>query len=146
MLIKALSDYYDLLAAEGKIIPDGYSNVNIHYLVVLNEEGKIEKIINWQINKPIKMKDKVKDKWVPRIEEMPQRTEKPGIDSNIIEHRPLYIFGLNWDDGKLTPDDRTGKAKKSHEAFVKSNLEFLEGIDSPVVNAYRNFITSVMTR
>ena len=41
MLIKALSDYYDLLAAEGKIIPDGYSNVNIHYLVVLNEEGKI---------------------------------------------------------------------------------------------------------
>ena len=140
MLIKALSDYYDLLAAEGKIIPDGYSNVNIHYLVVLNEEGKIEKIINWQINKPIKMKDKVKDKWVPRIEEMPQRTEKPGIDSNIIEHRPLYIFGLNWDDGKLTPYDRTGKAKKSHEAFVKSNLEFLEGIDSPVVNAYRNFI------
>lgn len=65
MLIKALSDYYDLLAAEGKIIPDGYSNVNIHYLVVLNEEGKIEKIINWQINKPIKMKDKVKDMFKP---------------------------------------------------------------------------------
>lgn len=71
---------------------------------------------------------------------MPQRTEKPGIDSNIVEHRPLYIFGLNLDGERLTPDDRTGKARKSHEAFVKSNLEFMEGIDSPVVNAYRNFL------
>ena len=71
---------------------------------------------------------------------MPQRTEKTGIDSNIIEHRPLYIFGLNMDGERLTPDDRTGKARKSHEAFVTSNLEFLEGIDSPVANAYRNFL------
>ena len=33
MLIKALSDYYDVLATEGKILPDGYSNVNVHYLM-----------------------------------------------------------------------------------------------------------------
>ena len=141
MLIKALSDYYDILEAEGKILPDGYSNVNIHYLIALNEKGKIEEIINWQINDSIKTdKGQTKDRWVPRTEKMPQRTEKPGIDSNIIEHRPLYIFGLNLDNDRLTPDDRTGKAKKSHEAFVKSNLEFLEGIDSPVANAYRNFL------
>ena len=141
MLIKALSDYYDVLATEGKILPDGYSNVNVHYLICLNEEGKIEEIINYQEKVQNKTdKGNVKEKWIPRIEEMPQRTEKPGIDSNIIEHRPLYIFGLNLDDESLTPDDRTGKARKSHESFVKSNLEFIEGIDTPVVNAYRNFL------
>lgn len=141
MLIKALSDYYDVLATEGKILPDGYSNVNVHYLICLNEEGRIEEIINYQEKVQNKTdKGNVKEKWIPRIEEMPQRTEKPGIDSNIVEHRPLYIFGLNLDDERLTPDDRTGKARKSHEAFVKSNLEFIEGIDTPVVNAYRNFL------
>lgn len=141
MLIKALSDYYDILAADGKILPDGYSKVNIHYMICLNAEGKIEEILNCQEKIQNKTdKGKIKEKWIPRIEEMPQRTEKPGIDSNIVEHRPLYIFGLNWDDERLTPDDRTGKARKSHDAFVKLNLEFLEGIDSPVVNAYRNFL------
>ncbi|MCI5700851.1 MAG: type I-C CRISPR-associated protein Cas8c/Csd1 [Lachnospiraceae bacterium] len=141
MLIKALSDYYDILAAEGKILPDGYSKVNVHYMICLNAEGKIEDIIDCQEKIQNKTdKGKIKEKWVPRIEEMPQRTEKTGIDSNIVEHRPLYIFGLNWEEEGLTPDDRTGKARKSHEAFVKSNLEFLEGIDSPVVNAYRNFL------
>ena len=141
MLIKALSDYYDILAAEGKILPDGYSKVNVHYMICLNAEGKIEEIIDCQEKIQNKTdKGKIKEKWIPRIEEMPQRTEKPGIDSNIVEHRPLYIFGLNWEEERLTPYDRTGKAQKSHDAFVKLNLEFLEGIDSPVVNAYRNFL------
>lgn len=141
MLIKALSDYYDILEAEGKILPDGYSKVNIHYLICLNADGEIEAIINYQEKVQNKTdKGKVKEKWIPRIEKMPQRTEKPGIDSNIVEHRPLYIFGLNWEDERFTPDDRTGKARKSHDAFVKTNLEFLEGVNSPVVNAYRNFL------
>lgn len=141
MLIKALSDYYDILAEEGKILPEGYSKVSIHYLICLTHEGKIEEIINCQKKmQNMTSKGKIKEKWIPRTGEMPQRTEKTSIESNIIEHRPLYIFGLNLDGERLTPDDRTGKARKSHEVFVKSNLEFLEGIDSPVANAYRNFL------
>ncbi len=141
MLIQALCDYYDILAKDEEILPDGYSKVNIHYLVCLTAEGKIDQIVAYQVKVVSKSANgKIKEKWLPKVEEMPQRTEKPGIDSNIIEHRPLYIFGLNLDKGTLTPDDRTGKARKSHEAFVTANLEFLEGIDSPVVNAYRNFL------
>lgn len=143
MLIKALSDYYDILAADGKILPDGYSKVNVNYLIGLTAEGKIEKIIDCQEKSLSKAANgKVKEKWVPRVEEMPQRTEKPGIDSNIVEHRPLYIFGLNMEDETLTPNDRTGKARKSHEAFVKENLAFIDGLDSPVICAYRNFLNT----
>lgn len=141
MLIKALSEYYDILAEKGKILPDGFSKVNIHYLVCLDHEGKIKEIIDYQEKVQIKTgKGQTKDKYIPRTESMPQRTEKPGIESNIIEHRPLYVFGLNLGEAGLTPDDKTGKARKSHDVFVRSNLEFLEGIDSPVVNAYRNFL------
>lgn len=143
MLIKALNDYYDILATAGKILPAGYSKVNIHYLIGLTPEGKIGEIIDCQEKLQKKSANgKIKEMWVPSTEKMPQRTEKPGIDSNIVEHRPLYIFGLNMEEDGLNPEDRTGKARKSHEAFVKSNLSFIEGLDSPVVNAYRNFLNS----
>ncbi len=73
---------------------------------------------------------------------MPARTEKTGIEANIAEHRPLYLFGLNLDKDQLTPEDKTGKAKKSHEAFVKTNLEFTEGMSSPLIQAFRKFLES----
>ena len=81
----------------------------------------------------------MKEKKGPVEMVMPERTEKPGIDANIAEHRPLYIFGLNLDTNHLTPDDRTDKAKKSHMAFVKANLDFTENIQSPMISAFRNF-------
>ena len=137
MLIHALCEYYDVLAKAGKVLPDGYSTVKIHYLVSLTEDGRIDEIIKHQ-NKVVTNKGKIK--WEPKDIVMPQRTEKPGIDANIIEHRPLYLFGLNLVGDELTPEDKTSKAKKSHEAFVEKNLKFLEGLDSPVINAYRNFL------
>lgn len=141
MLIKALCDYYDELSAEGKILPDGYSRVRVHLLVCLSPEGEIADLINLQIvERTENAKGKIKEKFVPREITMPERTEKSGIDANIIEHRPLYIFGLNLEGEELTPNDKTRKAEKSHNAFVEKNLEFIKGIDSPLVNAYRKFI------
>lgn len=132
MLIKGLCDYYDVLQSEGKVLPEGYSNVPVKYKVALTEDGAIKEIIPYQT--------KVGDKNIAIIEKMPKRTEKTGIEANVIEHRPLYLFGLNYEDGILTEKDKTEKAKKSHEAFVKKNLEFIEGLNSPVINAYRKFI------
>ncbi|MEY8338865.1 type I-C CRISPR-associated protein Cas8c/Csd1 [Lachnospiraceae bacterium 62-35] len=143
MLIKALCDYYDMLAETGSsiILPDGYSNVKIHYKIGLTADGKMDGIIDCQKKKTTTSPSgKEKETWIPRNEIMPQRTEKPGIDGNVIEHRPLYIFGLNFDNGALTPRDRTNKAEKSHQAFVSANLDFLEGLDSPLIRAYRSFL------
>lgn len=142
MLIKALCDYYCVLEKNGKVLPQGYSNVNICFLISLTLDGKIDNIINWQKTEQVETgKGKIKERLVPRTIVMPQRTEKPKIDANIPEHRALYIFGLNFDEDNFTTEDRTGKAKKSYEAFQKKNLDFLEGLDSPVINAYRSFIS-----
>lgn len=54
MLIKALSDYYDILASKGEITPDGFSKVKIHYKVALTEDGKIDKIIDFRKEGPYK--------------------------------------------------------------------------------------------
>lgn len=74
------------------------------------------------------------------MEQLPVRTQKPGIDKNTIEHRPLYIFGLNYDKGTLTPTDATNKAAKSHKCFCEWNEKFFENIDSPICKAYLNFL------
>lgn len=141
MLIKALCDYYDVLASEGKVLPDGYSKQNVHYLICLTLDGKIDEIVNFQtIERTTAKNGKIKEKFIPKEVVMPLRTEKSGIDGNIIEHRPLYIFGLNFVGDKFSPYDNTQKAEKSHEIFVEENLKFIEGLDSPVINAYRAFI------
>lgn len=145
MLIKALCDYYDILSEEGSedgVLPAGYSKVNVHYIVSLTEDGEVDEIIDCQEIQIVSSGKKTKEKKVPKEMIMPQRTEKTCVDANIAEHRPLYIFGLNLDKDRLSPDDRTDKARKSHTAFVQKNLEFMEDIHSPIVEAYKNYLTS----
>ena len=140
MLIHALCDYYDILAKEGKVLPEGYSSVKIHYLISLTEDGKMDGIIDHQDTVQVPSGKKLKEKKVPKDLQMPKRTEKSGIEANIAEHRSLYIFGLNLDKDILTPDDRTNKAQKSHQAFVEANLGFIEGLHSPLIDAFRSFL------
>lgn len=141
MLIKALCDYYDVLSKKELVLPDGYSEVPIRYKIALTADGTIDEIISCEEERKEKTKSgKEKLTMAPKKLLFPKRTDKSAIESNYIEHRPLYIFGLNLDKGKLTPDDKSQKAKKSHDAFVKKNLEFVEGLDSPIVNAFRNFL------
>lgn len=141
MLIRALCDYYDILSAADKVLPPGYSKVKVHYLVALTAEGEIDEILPWKDKTEVPAgKGKKKWKEIPKEVVMMQRTEKPGIDANIVEHRPVYLFGLHLDKDRLTAQDSTNKAKKSHELFVKENLEFLNGLNTPLICAFRNFL------
>ena len=140
MLINALNDYYDFLAEVGKVAPPGTSSQKITHRIMLRNDGTISRITAIRERQEIDVKDNVVN--LPGTAILPERTQKPGIDANIIEHRPLYIFGLNYDKktNTFSPEDKTDKAKKSHDCFVKTNLEYTEGMMSEIVTAYRNFI------
>mgnify|MGYP001028163109 FL=1 len=151
MLIKALCDYYDCRNEKDlSEIPEGYGMQAVSWQVHLTEKGEISSINDCRDEVEIPQKTKNKDgtitekpskiKKVPREIALPERSQKTAVCSNIIEHRPLYIFGLNYTDGKLTPDDSTGKARKSHDDFVRRNLDFFENLNSPVCEAYKKFI------
>lgn len=142
MLIRSLCDYYDIQSARGEAASDIMSEQPVHWMVMLTPDGRVADIIDKRIEESVPQKNgKVKIVKKPIVVSLPKRTQKTGIDANIIEHRPLYIFGLNYDAKiGLTPDDKTGKARKSHETFVKKNLEFFDGIDSEIARAYVNFI------
>ena len=140
MLIKALNEYYDILARNDKVCKDGFSRQNITHIIMLRKDGTVSDIIN--VEQESEPDSKGKTKLQPISVVLPERTQKPGIDGNIVEHRPLYIFGLNYDNksGTYSTEDSTDKAKKSHKAFVDKNLEFTEGMTSDIVTAYRNFL------
>ncbi len=137
MLISALCSYYDTLAVNGLTDRSGFSRVGIRYRIMLTKEGKLAAIEPCSEIKDITdKKGNVKKKEIPREMIMPKRSEKPGIDCNIPEHRPLYIFGLAVEKGDLVESD---KAKKSHKAFVEKTLEYTEGMSSELAAAYRAF-------
>lgn len=140
MLIQALCEYADKQSGTDNI-PEGFAEQDIHYRIVLSPEGDLLEIVPSGHEETITGKNG-KEKMVMRPEKavLPVRTQKTSIDSNYIEHRPLYIFGLNYSEDRFTTDDNTNKAKKSHEAFVSHELEFFNDLDSPICIAYRKFI------
>lgn len=141
MLITALCEHYDALAKEGKVVPEPYSRQAVHYLIALNPDGTIENILDWRLTEPVVLKNgKTKENKLPRTILLPKRTEKTGIDFNFIEHRPLYIFGLHYENDGFTAEDKTGKAKKSHALCKEMSLQWIESLDSPVINAFRAFL------
>lgn len=138
MLIQGLCEYYDVLAKQGKLQPEGYSSVEISYLISLTSEGKMDGIMDLRTAQSGAKKSKQKGV----LAAVPKRTEKPGIEGNVVEHRPQYIFGLNYDVDlqTLSAEDRTDKARKSHDAFVQRNGEFFADLQSPICIAYKAFI------
>ncbi|NLW88788.1 MAG: type I-C CRISPR-associated protein Cas8c/Csd1 [Clostridiaceae bacterium] len=145
MLIKALCDYYDVNEKKiEKSESEGFfSTQQVSFMIFLSKTGEITSILDIRKEEKVPAgKDKTKTIYKPTDIRLPKRSQKTGIDLNIIEHRPLYIFGLNYDKKNciFTPNDDTHKAEKSHNIFVKGNLDFCDGIDSDIVVAYRNFL------
>ena len=137
MLIKALCDY---AIKNPSTIPKGFEEKQINYRIILSTDGDIVDIVPF--TRTIHTKNKTETE--PQIALLPKRSQKSGrsYDSNYIEHRPLYIFGLNYDaeNNTFTPDDKTNKAKNSHKAFVEHELEFFKDLDSVACTAYKRFI------
>lgn len=145
MLIQTLCEYYDINRDKiFKDIPNGFEEIEISHMIFLTPDGKISSIKDIRKKSIIKKNGKAKETLVKQKMAFPKRSQKPGIDLNIAEHRALYIFGLNYDKnaGAFTPDDKTQKAYKSHKCFVEGSLKFCEELDSPIVNAFKAFLLS----
>ncbi|MBP1560755.1 MAG: type I-C CRISPR-associated protein Cas8c/Csd1 [Oscillospiraceae bacterium] len=137
MLIKALCDYAD---AQGDI-SDELEEYKLHYYVQLSREGELIDIVEAGEYIPIETKTgKMRQKYIPKKVIYPKRLSTTVIKPYYLEHRPAYIFGLNYLNGKFTPYDDKNNAYKSHKAFVEHELEFLEDLDSEICIAYKKFI------
>lgn len=141
MLIKALTDYYDILKKDGKVTEEGYTLQKVHYKVLISSEGRIEDIVSCQREE---VNEKGKSTYYPVDEVFPERNGKPGIASEILEHRPKYLFGLSYDNkNDVLVEEKEKKSGRSLFDFCKEvNLEFIEGVDSEIALAYKRFLES----
>ena len=136
-MLRALSEYYDCLCRQkdSGLVPDGYSKVGVNYNLVLNADGSVKEILPY-VNM---VNDGKKTKEVPRDELFPFRNSVPGIAAETIDHREKYLFGIEWDK----QGEKLVVTKNSLHAFSKckeKNLAFLDGLSSPVVDAFKSFL------
>lgn len=143
MLIKALCDYYENKLSKNisADIPKGFKSQNVHYRIMLKPNGEISSIVPWQSEEIIKdKKGKEKVTLKPREIYLPERLQTTKVAPNTVEHRPLYIFGLNLEKDGFTPFDKTKKAVLSHNSLVEHELGFFEDLNSDICTAYKNFL------
>ncbi len=138
MLIQALCEYADKQTAS---VEDGYCIQQVHYRVLLSPDGEITDIVDVRKKQILKdKKGKEKEVFVPLEIKLPFREKSTSIKCYCGEHRPSYIFGLSETDKKLSAESDKDKARKSHTAFVKHELEFYDGLDTKMCIAYKNFV------
>lgn len=136
-MLRTLSEYYDCLCRQkdSGLAPDGYSRVGVNYNLVLNADGSIKNILPY-VNTVIVGK---KTQEVLREELFPFRNSVPGIAAETLDHREKYLFGIEWEK----QSEKLTVTKNSLAAFEKcreKNLEFLGGLSSPVIDAFKGFL------
>ena len=99
MLIQALAQYYDVLDKNGLLVEEGGERVPIDYLIALDSEGIIKKIIPiyTEITTVKTLKNgKKKSEKIRKSQYiiLPERPDITSTYSYYLEHRAKYIFGL----------------------------------------------------
>ena len=129
MILQALVEHYDDLAAQGKLARPGWSNANISYALYINDAGELEQVASLK-NEVERGKKKV---LAPRTMSLPAPVKRSsGVASNFLWDNSSYILGT----------DEKGKPQRSLECFAACKTlhhQILDGVDSPPARAVLAF-------
>ena len=129
-VIADLCTLYDNLETAGKIDP-AYMNESFSYIICLTEDGKLDAIISCKEPHVIKKGGKTKEEFVAK--KYTTIFSTPGRDANVLEKKFKFIFGC----------DRKNVSKETIEKnikFKKAVAEYFEGLESPLIHAYKEFV------
>lgn len=129
-VIADLCTLYDNLETAGKINP-AYMNESFSYIICLTEDGKLDAIISCKEPHVIKKGGKAKEEFVAK--KYTTIFSTPGRDANVLEKKFKFIFGC----------DRKNVSKETIEKnikFKKAVAEYFEGLESPLIHAYKEFV------
>ncbi len=136
MLISALCSYYDTLAKSGRLEEKGFTNQEVSYMIFLDPDGSVADIVDYVDEVPVQTKKGTTTKKLKRKIRVPVHPVSTSVKAYPLDYRSEYIFGYE----KSKKDGSFFFHKEKRDACVEKNLEFISEIDTPVVNAYRNFL------
>lgn len=129
MILQALVEHYEDLAAQGKLPRPGWSDANISYALYINDAGELEQAVS------LKQEEERGKKKVlaPRPMSLPAPVKRSsGVASNFLWDNSSYILGI----------DEKGKPQRSLECFAACKAlhhRLLDGVDSPAARAVLAF-------
>lgn len=136
MLIKALCDYYDKLPEDEKDFTRTYLNVS--YAIDLSGSGDIVRIRSLKMREERAVNGKTYERYISPRSMFTKRGDTSSVLAYAVDHRPRYIFGMDFDNG-LTVN---ATAEKSYKSFVEVNKAVFSRIDGddPLCLAFSRFL------
>lgn len=129
MILQALVEHYEDLAAQGRLARPGWSDTGISYALYINDAGELEQAVSLKREEE-RGKKKV---LVPRPMSLPAPVKRSsGVASNFLWDNSSYILGI----------DEKGKPQRSMECFAACKAlhrQLLNGVDSPAARAVLAF-------
>lgn len=131
MILQALCEYYDILAAdeECSIPQEGYSNAKISYALKISREGELKSIIS------LKVPTEKGNKEIYRMMLVPEQSGRSGKNppAYFLADKSDYIFGISKDK----------KIKSNYfELFKQKHFEILENCEDEGAKAILNFLNN----
>ena len=129
MILQALVQEYEDLAALGKIAEPGWSLSRISYCLCLNMEGQLTQVISMKTEQQSGKKTAL----LPQNLKLPAPVKRTaGVCSNFLWDNATYLLGL---DGKGKPE----RAKECFLACKTLHEKLLAEADTPAAKALLNF-------
>ena len=130
MILQALTEHYEALAAQGKFTNLGWGKSNISFALRINDAGELTQVVD--VRTPPKSG---KGKMIPRSIDLPS----PPNGRTSLAVKPAFL----WDNARyLLGIDNKGKAQQSIQCFEGSRTfyhQLLDGVESPAAKAVLNF-------
>ncbi len=129
MILQALVEYYEDLAAQNELARPGWSDAGISYALYISDAGELEQAVSLK-EEADRGKKKV---LVPRPMSLPAPVKRSsGIASNFLWDNSSYLLGI----------DEKGKPQRSLDCFCACKAlhhQLLDGVDSPASRAVLAF-------
>lgn len=129
MILQALTQLFEDLAARGEIARPGWSPAKISFALCLDEDGNLTQIIPISVEKTVGKKTVT----VPQTKELPAAvTRTVGVQPNFLWDNSSYLLGI----------DAKGKPERSKQCFAAAkelHEQLLDGLDSVAAKAIVSF-------
>ena len=130
MILQALTEHYEALAAQGKIARPGWADAKISFALCLGESGELERVASTKTEQTQGKKTVL----APQKLSLPAPvTRTAGVLSNFLWDNSSYILGV---DAKGKPQ----RSLKCFEACKVLHHQVLDGVDSPGARALLAFL------
>ncbi len=125
MILQALVQLYEDLAAQGKVAPPGWGPAKISYALCIDREGHLTEVVSLQEERQSGEKTVLG----PRDMELPAAVKRASnIAPNFLWDNSGYLLGI---DDKGKPE----RSKKCFEACRQLHHCVLDGVDTPAARA-----------